>query len=142
MINAERMELGILALESGEYKKGEKYLHVLDGEGGHRHCCLGVLTLEAIRHGLEISREVIPACLDDPAREVFAGKDYEETLCGQVMDWYGLEEADPSLVTASGACRHATVWNDTGPSPSPESGPEEDFTEIAKGFRRAFLGEK
>jgi hypothetical protein len=138
-VNEERLELGIAALESGEYLKGGKFLHAVDGEGRHWHCCLGVLTLEAIKHGLEISREMLSAADGDPAHEVFAGQDDEEVLCPAVMDWYGLEVNDPVLVTSSGNYRHAALWNDNGSLPDEQAPPEEDFTEIAKGFRRTFL---
>lgn len=138
MINEELMELAITALESGEHLKGQGYLHQVDGEGVSRKCCLGVLTLVALANGINASREMLPADYDNPAREIFAGRK-EEILCTEVMNAYGLTDPDPVLVTASGHYRHATLWNDCGPVPDGTAPPEEDFTEIAAGFRRTYL---
>jgi hypothetical protein len=140
-VNAERLKLGIAALESGKHLKGASYLHQVDEEGVHRKCCLGVLTLEAIANGLDIRREMLPATHDYPAREIYAGMnaDDDEEMCPEVMDWYGFTQSDPELITAAGNYRLASAWNDSGPLPDDDAPPEEDFTEIAAGFRRTFL---
>lgn len=142
MINEGRLELGIAAMESGEHLKGAAYLHQVDAAGVHRKCCLGILTLAAIANGLDIPREMIPASYDHPAREVFAGNldaEDDEVMCPEVTDWYGFSSSDPDLITAAGNYRRASMWNDSGPLPDSEGPPEEDFTEIARGFRRTFL---
>lgn len=140
-INEEHLELGIAALESGEYAKGTGYLHkVIDGR--HFFCCLGVLSHVAIANGLDIPRQMLPADYDNPVREAFAGKDDEELMCRKVMDYYGFRTSDPELITASGNVRHASLWNDSGSLPDGQGPVEEDFTEIAAGFRRTFLEKK
>jgi len=137
-VNTERLKLAITALESGEYPKGRECLHRID-DGVHSWCCLGVLTIVAVMNGLEISRELYPEDGYNPQREVFAGHDGEEVLCAEVADFYGLDSNDPELITPSGDYRRAAAWNDSGPLPDSMAPPEEDFTEIAAGFRRTFL---
>lgn len=52
-VDKDKVRLLVAALRSGEYGQAKTALTVIS-EDGDRHCCLGVATLVAIKHGVPI----------------------------------------------------------------------------------------
>lgn len=101
------------ALRSGEYKQTDEALRRLPGDtGGHPegYCCLGVLIDLYVKDG---HSEMIPDPLseadDPPLVSVWA--DPSGTLPAPVMEWAGLDSADPVLKAQGGV--RASNLNDT-----------------------------
>lgn len=162
-INKERLAKGIEALRSGEFKQGSGALRdvvTVTTEDGDtqvaRYCCLGVLTMVALRDGCENVR-FTEGTEEDP---LAAGKWYEVrvsekdrtcaccytedgfepggngVLVQQVADYYGFDEFDPELTDPQGyepvdgtKCT-ATTLNDRL---------NRDFETIALAFENTYL---
>ena len=147
-INVSRLSIALEEMTSGAYPKGRGYLCRPDGSGGYTWCCLGVLTDVAISRGwARVTRAEIPASdAGLPAYVQLAHVQYDGSaglLCAAVSKAYGIEDPDPDLKTPEGKVLAAAEWNDWGPGdvlldPGVPH-PEEDFTAIAEGFRRAYL---
>jgi len=146
-VNKERVRKLVDALRSGEYAKGTNYLHRItpgaDGSQKDEWCCLGAASDVAARNGLAVSRRTVRQ-LDGTFTEQF-DEEREEILCEAVQEWYGLG-SNPDLMNSAGILTPATSWNDDGEFSYDEEigegdNPEPDFTQIADGFERTFLGE-
>lgn len=67
-VDKDKVRLLVAALRSGEYEQAKTALTVIR-EDGEKHCCLGVATLVAIKHGAPIeARRVDP--LGNPRKTV------------------------------------------------------------------------
>lgn len=123
----ERMREWIRRLRSGEYRQGLFKLHVIDTNGNHKYCCLGVACEIAAEAGI-----VTPFVLDTNTldQEIIAyrkGHYFHDTgLPTFVADWFGLPDDD---VIVEGA--PLTLLNDNGVS----------FNEIANILERNYLPE-
>lgn len=85
-MNPEVKELWVKALRSGDYAKGKGHLKYANAEGEVTYCCLGVLC------------ELSPV----PGRKVDGGGCFEfgshvSYLDEQVMEWAGLDSANPKV---------------------------------------------
>lgn len=91
-IDPEIAELWASALESGEYKQGEGFLHTKE-KNGDSFCCLGVLCDLAVKHG------VIPEPVIDDEGTYKYGKrrTSSESLPPSVQRW-AHTPADPEIV--------------------------------------------
>ena len=135
-VNTEPVALLADALESGEFPKGTRALHVLpDGNTPEGFCCLGVACVVAMRNGLELEtseRSVLMRKL-----EFFAGE--HSYLPQQVREWYGFSSNNPSLAFSgndrypAGMMLPAAFWNDEIA--------DSTLADIGAGFRRTFLQE-
>lgn len=120
----EVIEKWVKALESGDFEQGRGTLRNIDGH----YCCLGVLCEIAVAEGV----------IGQPK---LAGRDYTFGTSGEsaalpyeVMDWAGLEYADPPLVftEAAGVERVSSCI-------AVNDGDAMVFTEIAALIRRNYL---
>ena len=144
-VNKERVRKLVDALRSREYAKGTKHLHrIIHGANGSRKdewCCLGVASDVAAKNGLAVDRRTVELP-DGTFTEEFGGLP-TETLCRAVQEWYGFRYDNPVLVNSAGIEIPAASWNDDGEFSGEDEvdDPEPDFTQIADGFERTFLGE-
>jgi len=101
--------LWIEALRSGNYEQGPFALE-RGAADALRHCCLGVLCRVAINSGIDlpVSRE-----LQDDAYTAFGDSGNTSVLPSEVIDWAGLDRADPS-VDAGDGLRALSYLNDQG----------------------------
>lgn len=53
-VDKDKVRLLVAALRSGEYGQAKSALTVIREDGEEKHCCLGVATLVAIKHGTPI----------------------------------------------------------------------------------------
>lgn len=61
-VDKDKVRLLVAALRSGEYGQAKTALTVISEEDSDKHCCLGVATLVAIKHGVPIeARRVEPS---------------------------------------------------------------------------------
>jgi hypothetical protein len=91
-VKAEVREQWVAALRSGEYRKGKGLLHA-KGEKRDKFCCLGVLCDLAVKAGA--IDPPLPVRIDELPSFYEYGGDYE-VLPDAVMDWAGLEDANPA----------------------------------------------
>lgn len=124
-VNKERIQLVVDALRSREFRQGKGQLRTVDGTDV-RHCCLGVATVVALRHGLdpgEIQREV--------EGTGFPTWGHFGSLPESVAAWYGLKEQNPILIDPVDSRLHnAAALNDQW---------GRSFDEIATAFERTYL---
>lgn len=95
MPNKDNLRLWVDALRSGEYKQGREQLH--DPEL-NEWCCLGVACDVAVKNGVPLNIDAAGARFDG----------HTDYLPQRVMDWLGIDSADPEL----GGPYPATHWND------------------------------
>jgi hypothetical protein len=74
----------IEALTSGEYERGEGYLHHIDADGDATFCCLGVLCDLAVKAGVEMGVDVYDR--SDGSKSVLY-QDEESFLPFDVAQW-------------------------------------------------------
>lgn len=79
--------LWLSALRSGEFRQGVGFL-----AANGRHCAMGVLC--------EIAKEDgVPLAIREDDRGVLEYDDRTDVLPGRVVEWAGLNDSDPLLVT-------------------------------------------
>jgi hypothetical protein len=138
--NKPHIRLLVDALRSGNYTQGHGYLVIrASGDEPEEHCCLGVATVIAQQHGVELERQEQADCpcgscanatlFHDPA----TGDKNGGVLLPVVRDFYGFESQDPELVQSNGHRYRATRMNDNLKS---------SFAEIADAFERTYLQEE
>lgn len=158
-VNKERLAKGIEALRSGEFKQGAGALREMvtvttDNEETRvaQYCCLGVLTMVALRDGCEDARFIEDTLKDGKWYEV--RKPDEEPGCAccytkdgfepggngilsaRIADYYGFDEFDPELTDPRGyepidgsKCTATTLNDRLG----------RDFETIALAFENTYL---
>lgn len=92
------------------------------------YCCLGIACEMAIKEGLEVDREVERYAHANVVR--YGGT--TTTLPKLVMDWFGFEDFDPTLIDESEIRTTATDLNDER---------NYNFKRIAAAFERTYLSE-
>jgi hypothetical protein len=129
-VNKERVQLLVDALRSGEYEQAQGKLRA--EFGGVRYCCLGVATMVALDHGLEVEE------IHDPGNGL-KGQPWNQpyqVMCPTVADWYGFENGNPTLVGVAPSGQfvsdQASHWNDDHGA---------DFTQIADLFEDTYIRE-
>ena len=88
-------DIWVKALRSGEYVQGEGKLHYTSIEGNDKFCCLGVLCDIAYQQGI-VERDYSQG--DEPDEDKVHSYDSQECFTPtSVVEWAGLEKADPSV---------------------------------------------
>lgn len=141
MVNRDRVQLLVDALESDEFGQCKGSLRMPTQDGSYTYCCLGVATEVALRNGL-------PEEVDDSATNLFCADGRPtvwnhsggQLLSTEVMDWYGFTTSSPTLlghrpywpqVGEPGKVGYrAHQWNDSF---------DANFHEIAAMFRETYL---
>jgi hypothetical protein len=133
MVNRERVQLLVDALRSGEYEQARGALirqnHI---DGSRSYCCLGVACVVAAGQGLPLTfvEPVEPDLASNVVSVLVSGDVFNSLLPPSVMEWFGFDEMDPYLFTASeGHSGSASVFNDEGST----------FEQLADMFEEAFL---
>lgn len=156
-VNKQRLQLGLEALRSGEFKQctGQLRSASLDisGDGKHevRYCCLGVLTEVAVRNGLAFDTEVCVTC-GIPADSVigkhancigqFTSSLWEvtgEVLPKAVMDWYGIVDSDPIIASLPDDDATESPEYETFSATECNDDKNWDFEQIADAFEATFI---
>ena len=96
------------ALESGQYRQGQKHLRQWSRiENVDRFCCLGVLTVLAEEDGVLPDRVDWDRCdvneYDGHLHTLWCTHE-DELLSPKVMAWAGLNESNPTLIEATDGC--------------------------------------
>ena len=129
-VRRNRVELLVKALESGDYEQTNGTLH-RKMFGRDFYCCLGVACRVAQNNGADVTVEYD----EDEFRFRFDGE--PAVLPESVRDWYGFPNENP----------HILVWDEdyeelgTYTATKANDSVGLSFEEIAKGFRRTYLGE-
>lgn len=113
-------------LRSGEYKKGKGYLKHRNALGQIEYCCLGVLCEQAAKAG------IISAAIESVDGYFYFGSD-QFILPYAVMEWAGLEMANPGLWQVQGPAYVGplTLSMANDHSGRGDEEPERSFSEIA-----------
>jgi len=93
---AEARRLWTESLRSGEYSEGQVFLHLSDGNGRIRNCCLGVaceLFRKRYPESLE-TRDIALSAIGYVAVEFYDGSDVPQRFClpNVVREWLGLAD--------------------------------------------------
>lgn len=124
VVNRDRVQLLVDALESGEFEQGKGALRLKE-HGKYYHCCLGVATEVALRNGLSDQTNSGTVWINEVG----------EVLCDEVRDWYGFNSRSPVLTGQRPSGPYSTSahqWNDSY---------DANFHEIADMFRKKYLGD-
>lgn len=113
-MNADVKARWVTALRSGKYKQASQALHRVAGNE-HTFCCLGVLCELAVRARV-VRKEL------EPGGMAFQYNGEGAVLPMEVMQWAGLPDENPLVVSDYGRNRRLTGLNDIDRAP---------FTEIA-----------
>lgn len=143
-VDKDKVRLLVAALRSGEYEQAKTALTVIR-EDGEKHCCLGVATLVAIKHGVPIEarrvdplgrpRNTVNYCDQEAADERYPDyRDESDTrLTGLAARFYGAGLRGFGLLThPDGTCRSPVELNDSQ---------SKSFAYIADAFEYTFLRE-
>lgn len=96
-LNEENVKICIAALRSKEYKKAIGALELVDENGEVLgNCCLGVFTREAMKHGVNITAEVVGGTTYFHAPG-YSTQGENAIMPKPVMDWLGVNEGNPSV---------------------------------------------
>lgn len=140
MVNRDRVQLLVDALESDEFGQCKGALRRADADGKFRYCCLGVATEVALRNGLpEAVAEQRGTLYDYLSPPSVWNHNEGQLLSDEVMEWYGFDERSPML---SG---EVSYMDDMEPTKQPHlahhwnDSYNADFRKIAAMFRERFL---
>lgn len=103
MVNQDRVQLLIDALESDEFPQTQGKLCTVAKGGTRKWCCLGVGTIVAIRNGLNIDESLEIGNGTSVAGQIrfhdigMGGDSSATILTEKVKQWYGFDNADPIL---------------------------------------------
>ena len=137
MINKERMELWIQALEQDRFVKCTGYLRIPDildkirNVSSYRHCALGVGIQVALENGLFSERAHEESFTDILFRTGYG------FLPLAVSQWYGLDSTNPG-VDVAGDRVGISVLNDASEEWTPDT-PDISFWDIAQLMRATYL---
>lgn len=95
MANKDNMRLWVAGLRSGQYEQITGFLMTSDG-----YCCLGVACRIAIDNGLNLLERV--ANENQPDEPTMFGNYEISGLPGEVQEWLGVDDPDPTIAVAAG----------------------------------------
>lgn len=136
MVNRDRVQLLVDALESDEFEQCKGSLRLLQSDGTYAYCCLGVATEVALRHGLsmEVADKYNLYAKEEPSS--VWNHSNGQMLADEVVEWYGFEGRTPELkgvvsyIDGVKRGHPAHQWNDSY---------DANFRQIADMFREKYL---
>lgn len=144
-VDKDKVRLLVAALRSGEYGQAKSALTVIREDGEEKHCCLGVATLVAIKHGTPIQarrtddlghpRKTVNYCDQEGCEEGYPdSRDNSDTrLTALAAKFYGAPSRGFGVLThPDGTCGSPVEFNDSQ---------SRSFAYIADAFEYTFLRE-